>query len=102
LIRIPVIFLRWLLIDTLNLSIDKEDTVKISRAGWYPIRTANRNVVTNGISSPKTKGKLVWALMLLLLCGNWLSHHLVLGASIVAAFYLYKISISIFKNLKNC
>jgi hypothetical protein len=103
LIRIPIVFLRWLLIDTLHLKIDNEDTIKLSRAGWYPIRAMNRSTVTNGIATfNPVKKNLIWALMLLLLCGNWISHHLVLSASMVAAFFLCKITIGIFKNLKSC
>jgi hypothetical protein len=100
-IRIPVVFLRRLLIDTIHLSIDKEDTVKQSRARWYPIRAANRGTVTNGIATLKpVKRNLIWALMLLLLCGNWISHHPILCLSAVCAFYLYKNSLRILNFLK--
>jgi hypothetical protein len=101
LIRVPVAFLRWLLIDTIHLSIDKEDTVKLSRAGWYPIRAANRGTVTNGIATFKPEKKnLIWALMLLLLCGNWISHHPVLCISVLCAFCIYKNSLRILNFLK--
>jgi hypothetical protein len=101
LIRIPIVLLRWFLIDTLHLKIDKEDTVKLSRAGWYPIRAANRPTVTNGIATFKpAKKNLLWALMLLLLCGNYISQHLLICAGILIAFYLYKNSLRIIKFLK--
>jgi hypothetical protein len=102
LIRVPVVFLHWLLIGTLHLTIDKEDAVKLSRAGWYPIRAASHRIVTNGISLPKTEGKLILALMLLLLLGNWFSHHIMLSIIIAAAFYICKIAIRKLKNLKMC
>jgi hypothetical protein len=96
LIRIPVVFLCWLLIDTINLNIGKEDAVKLSRAGWYPIRKANRITVTNGIATFKpSKRNLMLALMLLLLCGNFINQHLLICAGIFLAFYLYKNSLRI-------
>jgi hypothetical protein len=101
-IRVPVVFLRGLLIGTLHLTVGKEDAVKLSRAGWYPIRAANHRTVTNGISLPKTEGKLIWALMLLLLLGNGISHHIMLSIIIASAFYICKIAIRKLKSLKIC
>jgi hypothetical protein len=40
--------------------------------------------------------------MLLSLCGNWLSHHVLIGAILLTSFYLCKIGLMIFRNLKNC
>jgi hypothetical protein len=102
LLRVPVVVLHWLLIDTLHLSISKEEnTYKQSRGGWYPIHAANRVTITNGISAFKpTKEKFIWALMILALCGNWMSQHPLLCAGIVCVFYLYKNSLRILKFLK--
>jgi hypothetical protein len=104
LMRIPVGFLHWLLIGTLHLTISNtEDAIKLSRAGWYPIRAANRTTVTNGIATLKaTKENVILALMFLLLCGNWMAHHPVLCLSILSAFYLYKNSLRILNFLKIC
>jgi hypothetical protein len=102
LIRIPVVFLHWLLIGTLHHTIDKkEDAVKLSRAGWYPIRAINKHTVTNGITTLKpVKRNIIWALMLLLLCGNWINHHPILCLSVLCTFLLYKNSLRIFNFFK--
>jgi hypothetical protein len=102
LMRIPVVFLHWLLIGTFHLTIDKENAVKLNRAGWYPIRRMNRSTVVNGISSLKvTNNNLVWALMLFLLCGNWISQHSMLGVFFLGALICLKTIQLILKNLKD-
>jgi hypothetical protein len=60
------------------------------------------NTVVNGISSLKTNNKFIWTLILLVISGNWLSHHLAFCTILLCVFFILKSSRIILKNLKIC
>lgn len=61
------------------------------RGAGFGVRAANTGVVVNGIFSFKTlKNNFVYTLMLLLISGNWISHHIMLCGWLLFAFYSFK------------
>jgi hypothetical protein len=98
-IRIPITFMLWLLSNNNNKTTNGIPGSYIGRQSNLGLRSPNR-VVVNGVASLKINKAFIWALLLMLFCGNWLSHHLMLSAILLSSFYLSKFLIGIFKNLK--
>jgi hypothetical protein len=103
LIRIPIIVLPGLLSKNAN-NKNGADRMSGGYRGWQPnlgLRSPDK-IVVNGIASLKINKAFICAFLLLLFSGNWMSHHLMLGAVLLCSFYLFKMSRIGFKNLKIC
>jgi hypothetical protein len=100
LIRIPIAFVSWLLSNTnTENNANKINVGYLGQQSNLGLRSVNKPVV-NGMASLKINKAFIWAFLLMLFSGNWMSHHLILSTILICSFYLFKISINSFKNLK--
>ncbi len=102
-IRIPFYCLRRLLSDSNDNDTENSNSlIDDCRYAGFGVRAARKVKAVNGISSFKTIHNFIWTLILLLISGNQLSHHLTLCAIFLCAFFIFKSSRIILKNLKIC
>jgi hypothetical protein len=102
-IRIPFDSILWLLsnnTDTEN-NANKISAGYLGQQPYLGLRSANKPIV-NGIASLKINKAFIWAFLIMLFSGNWMSHHLIFSTVLLSSFYLFKISINRFKILKIC
>jgi hypothetical protein len=102
--RIPVMFLQWILNSSRNKATENTNKPVGGYSGWQPysgFRSMNKPVI-NGVASLNINKNFIWAFLLLLLGGNWISHHLVLCLSLLCGIVIFKVIKLFLKNFKTC